>query len=89
LIGCVWGNGEHESGLVALQSLLTVKNGTIPFNFQSNEPFSKLLRQLLRYKVPWSKQKKIHCAHIALYLGRTIALPLINKGYKNKNFCSN
>ena len=32
-------------GLVALQSLLTIKRGTSPFNSQSNELFSKFLRQ--------------------------------------------
>ena len=32
-------------GLVALQSLLTIKNGTSPFNVQSNELFSEFLRQ--------------------------------------------
>ena len=31
-------------GVVALQSLLTIKKGTNPFNFQSNELFLKLLR---------------------------------------------
>ena len=32
-------------GLVALQSLLTIKKGTSPFNIRSNELFSKFLRQ--------------------------------------------
>ena len=32
-------------GLVALQSLSTIKKGIRPFNLQSIEPFSKLLRQ--------------------------------------------
>ena len=41
VIGERWGGG----GVVALQSLLTNKKDTIPFNFQSNEPFSKFLRQ--------------------------------------------
>ena len=30
---------------VALQSILTIKKGTGPFNFQSNELFPKFLRQ--------------------------------------------
>ena len=34
-----------ERGLVALQSLLKVTKGTGPFDFQSNELFSKFLRQ--------------------------------------------
>ena len=38
LIGCVWGN-DGRGGLVALQSLSTIKNGTSPLNSQSNEPF--------------------------------------------------
>jgi hypothetical protein len=47
-------------GLVALQSLSTIKKGTIHSNFQSNEPFSKFLRHLLRYEVPsWRKKKHI------------------------------
>ena len=37
-----WG---MEGGSVALQSLLTMKKGTSPFNSQSNELFSKFLRQ--------------------------------------------
>ena len=32
-------------GLVALQSLFTIEKGTSQFNFQSNERFSKFLRQ--------------------------------------------
>ena len=36
--------GEGEV-LFALQSLLTIKKGLSPFNFQSNELFSKFLRQ--------------------------------------------
>ena len=67
--------------LVAFQSLLTIKKGTSHCNFQSNEPFSKFLRQLVRYEVPWSKtknkKKKIHCANIVLYLGSSIALPMM------------
>ena len=34
-----------EGGLVALQSLLTVRKGTSPFKFQSNESFLKVLKQ--------------------------------------------
>ena len=37
-------------GLVTLQPLLINKNGTSPFNFQSNEPFSKFLRQQMAIK---------------------------------------
>ena len=32
-------------GLVTLQSLLTIKKGTGPLNYQSNELFLKFLRQ--------------------------------------------
>jgi hypothetical protein len=41
LIGFMWGNGGRERGLVALQSLSTIKKGTSPFNFKSNESFLK------------------------------------------------
>ena len=51
MIGCVL-------GLVALQSLSAIKKGTRPLNFQFIEPLLKFLRQLLQYKVPWSKTKK-------------------------------
>jgi hypothetical protein len=34
-----------EGVLVAFQSISTVKKGTSHFNFQSNEPFLKFLRQ--------------------------------------------
>jgi hypothetical protein len=47
LIGCVWGNDGRGGGLVALQLLLTIKEGTSHSNFQSNEAFLKFLRQLL------------------------------------------
>jgi hypothetical protein len=72
-----------EGVLVAFQSPSAIKKGTSPSNFQSNEPLSKFLRQLLRYEVPWSQTKKerkkeiIHCANIFLYLGSAIALPMI------------
>ena len=46
-----------EGGLVALQSLSTVKKGTSPFNSQSNEALSKFFRQLLLYEVTWLKNK--------------------------------
>ena len=39
LIGCVWGKGGVRGGFVALKSLSTIKKGTSPLNFQSNEPF--------------------------------------------------
>ena len=45
LIWCVLGIDGRRSGVVALQSLFINKKGTSPFNFQSNEPFSKFLRQ--------------------------------------------
>jgi hypothetical protein len=77
LIGCVGEMVGVEGVLVAFQSLLTIKNGTSHSNFQSNEPFSKFLQQLLRYEVPWS-EKKIHCSNIVLYLGSAIALPMID-----------
>ena len=41
-IGCFWVYSGSGRGLVALQSLLTVKKGTNPSNFQSNESFLKL-----------------------------------------------
>ena len=67
-----------EGVLGAFQSLSTIKKGTSHSNFQSNEPISKSLRQLLRYEVPWyGKQKIIHCANIVLYLGSAIVLPMI------------
>jgi hypothetical protein len=58
-VGCEGGR------LVAFQSLSATEKGTSHFNFQSNEPFSKFLRQLLQYKVPWSKEKKNYtlCQH--------------------------
>ena len=48
LIGCISGNdGRGGGGLVALQLLSTIKKGTSPLNFQSNEPVLKFLRQHL------------------------------------------
>ena len=44
-IGCVWENDGRGRGLVALQSFSTIKTSSIPFSFQSNKPYSKLLRQ--------------------------------------------
>ena len=41
LIKCVWENGRRWRGIVVVRSVSTVKKGTSPFNFQSNEPFSK------------------------------------------------
>jgi hypothetical protein len=46
-----------EGVLAAFQSLWTIKKGTSYSNFQSNEPFSKFLRQLLRYELPWYGKK--------------------------------
>jgi len=46
--------------LFTLQSLSTIKSGTTPSNFPQNEPFSKFLRQLLRYQVPLHKTQKIN-----------------------------
>jgi hypothetical protein len=47
-IGCVWGNdGLGGGGVVALQSLSTIKKGTIRLIFQSNELFLKFLQQRL------------------------------------------
>ena len=34
-----------ERGIVALYSLLIIEKGSSPFNFQSNKPFLKFLRQ--------------------------------------------
>ena len=64
-----------EEVLVAFQSLSTIKKGTSHSNFQSNEPFSKFLRQLLRYEVPWYG-KKINntlCQHRSLLRQRDCA----------------
>ena len=47
-----------EGVLVTFQSLSTIKKGKSHSNFQLSEPFSKFLRQLLRYEVPWSTEKK-------------------------------
>ena len=38
-------------GLVAFQSLSTIKKGTSPLNFQSNAPFFKFLRQRFLYNL--------------------------------------
>ena len=46
-VGEMVGVGE---GQFALPLLLTINKGTSPFNFQSNEHFSNLLRQVLRYE---------------------------------------
>ena len=54
-LGDLWACG----GLVALQSLLTIKKGARTLNFQSNEPLLKFLRRPLSYEVPYSKGKKI------------------------------
>ena len=43
----------------------------------------KSLRQLLLYEVLWSEKKVIHCAHIALYFGSTIALPMKGSLFKS------
>ena len=57
LIGCVWRNdGRGGGGLVALQSLSTIKKGTRTIDFQSNEPPLKFLRRPLPYKVPLGKK---------------------------------
>ena len=37
-------NGSGE-GLVTLQLILSIRKGTSPFHFQSNEPFSKFLQR--------------------------------------------
>ena len=58
-----------EGVLAAFQSLLTIKKGTSYSNFQSNEPFSKFLRQLLRYELPWYGKKNNNntlCQHCSL-----------------------
>ena len=45
LIRCVWGKGGLGGGLIALQSLSTIRKGTSPFNSRSNELFLIFLRQ--------------------------------------------
>jgi hypothetical protein len=40
------GGLKMGGGLIALQSLSTIKKGTSPLNFQSNESFLKFLRQI-------------------------------------------
>jgi hypothetical protein len=63
-----------RGGLVALQSLLTIKKGISPFNFQSKELFLKFLQQLLRFEVPLSKEKKKKfCQHRSLLRQRDCA----------------
>ena len=57
------GNGGCGRGLVALQSLLTIKKGISPFNFQSNVPFLNFLRELFLYEVPWFLLKNTLCQH--------------------------
>jgi hypothetical protein len=48
LIGCDGGMMYlGEGGLIALQSLSTIKKGTSPLNFQSTEPVLKFQRQRL------------------------------------------
>ena len=42
---CVWENGGSGKGLFAFQLLSTMKKGTSPFKFQSDEPFFTFLRQ--------------------------------------------
>jgi hypothetical protein len=59
-----------EGGLVALQSLLNLKKGTRTFNFQSNEPPLKFMRQPFHINCLW-KNKNIE----ALWLLKN-ALPL-------------
>jgi hypothetical protein len=59
VIVCFWGN-DGRGGLVTLQSLSTIKKGTSHSDFQSNEPFSNFLRQLLRYEVPRYGEEKIN-----------------------------
>ena len=44
-IGWFWGKYGRGRGFVALKSFLTIKKGTSPFNFQSNELFLKFLWQ--------------------------------------------
>jgi hypothetical protein len=59
-----------EGVLIAFQSLSTIEKGASHSNFQSNELFSKFLRQLFRYEVPWYGNKKklnnIVCQHRSL-----------------------
>ena len=43
-------------GLVAFQSLSSIKKSTSPLNFQLIGPFCKFLRQLHLYEVPCSKK---------------------------------
>jgi hypothetical protein len=46
-----------EGVIVTLQPFSTIKKVTSHSNFQSNEPFSKLLRQLLNTKCPGQEKK--------------------------------
>ena len=57
---------------VAFQSLSTIKNGSSPLHFQSNEPFLKFLRQLLQYEVPWSKTNQITKQKYTLWQHRSL-----------------
>ena len=65
-------------GYLLFQSLSTIKKGTSPLNFKSNELFLKSLRQFLLYVVSWSKKNKkivIYWTNIALYFYNAIKLP--------------
>jgi hypothetical protein len=57
LIENVWGNYGRGRWAFALLSLLIIKKGTSLFNFQWNEPFSKVLRQLIDKKCPGLRNK--------------------------------
>ena len=72
-------------GLAALRSLSIIQKGTRHCNFQSNEPLSMFLRQLLLYEVPWTKTKIIW--------GGGSSCPLVTltfkKGTRNSDYQSN
>ena len=53
LIACIWGKDSVEGGRAcALQSHLTLKNGTKTSDFQLNEPSPKAITPPVAYEVP-------------------------------------
>ena len=58
VFGGMVGAGGGGCVLAVLQWLSIIKKGISPFNFKSNEFFSKFLQQILWYKVLWSKTTK-------------------------------
>ena len=75
-------DGRRGKGLVAFQSLSTIKKGTRRCSFQSNEPLSMFLRQLFCMKRPGLKKnwgKGGSCPPIIL---------ILKKGIRNSDYQS-